>query len=169
MSGDLVVPLIMRWLHILSAVTAVGGAIFMLFVLRPAAAAALQEGDHSGLREAIRTRWQRLVHVCILLFLVSGFYNYLVVMRPQHVDQPLYHALFGVKFLLALVVFVLALALSSSKAWSQRLRADAGRWLSALVLLAVAVVLISGFMRALPKAPMTPVAPDRTIAEGTER
>ncbi len=151
MTLDMLLPLIMRWIHILSAIIAVGGAFFMYYVLRPSAAAVLPESLGMSLREAITTRWRRVVHTAIALFLISGFYNYLVVMAPQHRDQPLYHMLFGIKFLLALAVFVLAIALTSTKAWSIRFRESSRGWLGWLVMLAVGVVLISGILRALPR------------------
>jgi len=158
MPDDLILPLIMRWLHIFSAIVAVGGTMFIYFVLRPAAAATLPEPEHAALREAVRKRWQHFIHAAILLFLVSGLYNYLVVTRLLHEGQPLYHALFGVKFLLALAVFVLGLALTSGKAWSARLRANPGTWLGLLVLLAVVIVMISGFLRAMPRTSPATVA-----------
>lgn len=157
MSEDLFIPLVMRWLHILSAIVATGGAIFSLLVLLPAAGKTLQPADREQLTEAVRTRWQRFIHAAILFFLISGFYNYLTITRHQHEDQPLYHALFGVKFLLAMAVFALALALTSSRPWSRRLRTQGRRWLAALVACAVAVVMISSVLRTLPKTvPATP-------------
>lgn len=144
-------PLVMRWMHILAAITAVGGSIFLRFVLIPAAERALEDSAHAKLREMVIGRWQKLVHLCILLFLVSGFYNYLVITRHDHAGQALYHALFGVKFLLALGVFALAVALTSLKPWSQALRAKAKTWLAVLIVLATGIVLISGTMKQLPK------------------
>ncbi len=145
------VPLLMRWMHILSAITAVGGVVFLRFVLIPAAERVLDESTHAKLRDAVIGRWQKLVHLCILLFLISGFYNYLVITRHDHAGQALYHALFGIKFLLALAVFGLAVALTSLKPWSQALRAKAKTWLLVLVVLALGIVLISGTMKLLPK------------------
>jgi uncharacterized membrane protein len=140
-----------RWAHILSAIVAVGGTVFARFVLMPAAAQTLDDDAHGNLRLTLTARWQKIIHVCILLFLLSGFYNYLAITRFQHVDQPLYHMLFGIKFLLALAVFVLAVGLTSNKAWAAGLRANARRWMALLVVLAVAVVLLSSVMRGLPR------------------
>ena len=115
MPKEMILPLIMRWAHVLAAIVAVGGSIYMRFVLMPVAASVLEEEPHKRLRAALTRLWQRFVHACILLFLVSGFYNYLAVTRLNHVSQPLYHALFGIKFLLALGVFALALILTSNQ------------------------------------------------------
>lgn len=145
-----VIVLLMRWAHILSAIVAVGGSFFMRMVLMPAANAALSDDEHAKLRPVLVKRWQKVIHVCILLFLISGFYNYLVVTSPMHQGQPLYHMLFGIKFLLAMLVFFLAIVLTSLKPWAARVRANAKLWLGLLVALAITVVLISGFLRNLP-------------------
>lgn len=146
------VPLIMRWMHVFAAIVALGGSIYIRFVLMPTAQTVLDEKSHTELRTALTRRWMKFVHTCILLFLVSGFYNYIVIQAPHHKGQAAYHALFGVKFLLALAVFAIAVALTSLKPWSQKLRANARSWMAVLIVLAVAVVCISGVMRALPAA-----------------
>jgi len=150
METELILPIIMRWLHIFAAIIAVGGIIFQRFVLMPAANAALGDDIHDQLRAKVVGRWQKFVHVCILLFLVSGFYNYLVLTAPMHEGQSLYHALFGVKFLLALVVFLLAIVLTSRQGYAERFRKNAKLWLGLLALLAIIIVLISGVMKNIP-------------------
>ncbi|NUM53111.1 MAG: hypothetical protein HUU46_05655 [Candidatus Hydrogenedentes bacterium] len=149
--SDLVLPLIMRWAHILAAIVAVGGAVFVRFVLMPSAQQTLDDKTRAELRAAVTRRWMKFIHTCILLFLISGFYNYLVIQAPAHKGQSIYHMLFGIKFLLALVVFALAIALASLKPWSEKLRANAKLWQGLLVALAVVIVLISGYMRSIPR------------------
>jgi len=149
-----IVVLVMRWAHILAAVTAVGGVLFIRLVLMPSASAVLDEDSHQKLRAAIMKRWQHIVHTCILLFLISGLYNYLAVTRFLHTDQPIYHMLFGVKFLLAIAIFALALGLTSTRRWARPFRENAKRWTSVLAILAVAVVALSGVLRNLPAARM---------------
>jgi hypothetical protein len=60
-----------------------------------------------------------------------------------------YHALFGAKFLLALVVFYFASGLVGRGAGTQWIRDDRRKWLSVTLGLALAVVLLSGWMRQL--------------------
>lgn len=143
--------LLMRWIHILAAVVAVGGSTFMRLVLMPAAAETLDDEPHQRLRQAVMRRWRVFVHAGIGLLLLSGFYNYLAVTRFDHKGQAGYHALIGVKILLALAVFALAIGLTSRKSWSETLRRDARRWLGLLVALAMAVVMIGGVLKWLPK------------------
>jgi len=159
----MLLPLVMRWAHIFAAIIAVGGAIFIRFVLLPSAQQVLDNDTHLKLRTAVTKRWMMFVHTSILLFLISGFFNYLTITRFEHDDQPLYHALFGVKFLIALVVFAIAIAMTSLKSWSEKMRANSRFWMGLLVALAVIIVLMSSFMRALPKT--TPAATTATTVE----
>jgi uncharacterized membrane protein len=156
MQDNMAMILAMRWLHILSVVVAVGGVFFMRMILWPAAEAVLTDEQHKALRARVVGRWKFVVHGAIFLLLVSGLYNYLVVTRPLHEGQAIYHALFGIKFLLALVVFFLAETLVSTRAWSAGIRANARAHLLVLLGIALLVILISGVMKNLPvtAAPM---------------
>jgi len=69
-----------------------------------------------------------------------------------------YHALFGAKFLIAMVMFYFASALVGRGAGTQWVRNDRARWLSVTLLLGLAVVLISGWMRQLHTGPNSPPA-----------
>ena len=135
-----------RWVHIGSAITMVGGSVFMRCVLMPAAQA-LPEAEHVALRGRIMSRWKKIVHTCVLLFVLSGLYNYIVVTAPLHRGDKLYNALIGIKILLAVVVFFFAIALTSSKSWSESLRKDIGRWLAINLMLATVIVAISGVLK----------------------
>lgn len=165
MNDVMVLPLVMRWAHIFAAVIAVGGVIFMRFVLAPAAKKTLTDDQHEQLRTALTRRWKMVVHLCILLFLVSGFYNYLFVARLEHSGQALYHMLFGIKFLLALGVFFVAIGLTSSKPWAVLFRERRALSQIVLVVLAAAVICVGGYMKVMPKSPATPPAEAAAPAE----
>lgn len=168
---DLMLPLIMRWIHIGSAITVVGGTVFTLFVLLPAAREILHE-EHLKLRAAVLRRWKWFVHIGIALFLISGLYNYLVVMRPLHKGDGLYHALMGTKILLALGVFGLAEMLVGRSKLADQLRQNASKFLTINLTLAALIIMISGFVRTIPpktgagSAPVnsatTPITPHTT-------
>ena len=165
MNAHLVLPIIMRWLHIFSAIIAVGGSVFIRFVMIPVAASVLSAEEFVALREKVVGRWRMFVHTCILFLLISGFYNYLVLSLPNHHGQPLYHALFGIKFLLALSVFILAIMVTSSNPYGSSLRDKGKTWLGLLVALMVVIVLISGVLKNLPKT--TPPAAPATQSDTT--
>lgn len=153
--GDLASPspfaatLLMRWVHILSAITMLGGALFVRLVLRSAAAGALDEANRAALITAVRARWKKWVMILTALLLVSGFYNYRMVQRFAHEGQPQYHMLFGIKFLLSLAVFALAAFLVGSTGVGRKLQANEGLWLTVLVILAAATVMVGGYMKVM--------------------
>jgi uncharacterized membrane protein len=152
------VTLLLRWAHVLAAIAALGGLLFARFVFVPAAeelGAETADRLHAG----VRRRWLPWVIGAITLLLASGLANYVLLMRrvkaaPElwggdWMGQTGYHALFGVKFLLAMIVFYLASGLVGRGAGTQWIRNARKQWLSVTVGLGVAVVLISGWMRQL--------------------
>ena len=143
------IALVSRWAHIITAVVLVGGTVFLRFVLGPAAAQ-LPDDSHAKLKELVMGTWKKFVHGGIALFLISGFYNYLVVQAPLHKGDKLYHALMGIKILLALAVFLIASGLvGRSKAFAG-MRAQAKLWQGILVTLAMLIIGISGFVKVRP-------------------
>ena len=139
-----VVLLVSRWIHIVAAMTAIGGAIFMRFAMLPGMGAALEPEQQQRLREAVRSRWAKFTHGCIGLLLLTGFANfYLVALKPKMPAIP-YHMLFGPKLLLALVIFFLATALVGRSPGFEGIRKKARKWLGVIIALAIVIVLISG-------------------------
>ena len=121
------VDVLSRIIHIGTAITLVGGTAFTLFVLMPSAKE-LPDDAHQQLAAAVGNRWKRFVHIGILLFLISGFYNY-SRMVPLHKGDGLYHALLGIKILLAFCVFFLAAALVGRSEKLAGIRRDRAKWL----------------------------------------
>jgi uncharacterized membrane protein len=152
------VPLLSRWIHIGTSIVLVGGTVFMRFVLAPAASASLSDTEHAALRERVVGTWKRYVHAGILLFLLSGLYNYLVVARPKHDGDSLYHALMGTKILLALAVFFFASALVGRSQGLQKIRDKRNTWLLVLILLSAVIVGIAGFLKVRAWVPKTEAA-----------
>lgn len=149
MSPDLFLPLAMRWVHILCAIVVVGSILTYRLVVLPAAKDTFDGEMPDAFRYALMKKWKLLLHPPIILFLISGFYHYLAVSRHLHDDQPLYHMMFGIKFLLALVVFALFIVLTSTMKWSEKIRTKESLW-ALLVILVLAVVGVAGVMRTLP-------------------
>lgn len=152
------VTLLLRWSHVLAAMAAIGGLLFARFAFVPAAEE-LDAESADRLHAGVRRRWLPWVIGAITLLLASGLANYVLLIRrvkaaPElwggdWMGQTGYHALFGVKFLLAMIVFYLASGLVGRGASTQWIRDARKQWLSVTVGLGVAVVLISGWMRQL--------------------
>lgn len=134
-----------RIAHVATAIVLVGGAVFMRFILMPAAKE-LPDAEHDQLRQRLLTRWKRVVHGGIALLLLSGLYNYMQQI-PKHKGDPLYHALLGTKMLLALVVFFIASALVGRSATFEKMRQNRAKWMGVAVLLSALIVGISGFVK----------------------
>ncbi len=129
----------------MAAVVAVGGVVFMRFVLMPAAHEALDQAQHATLREKLIARWKIVVMACITLLLLSGMYNFVTTgLEKAKEVGPLYHALFGIKVLAALGVFFLASVLTGRSPAFEAMRSNGKKWLAIAAGLGILVVLISG-------------------------
>ena len=155
------VLLLLRWAHIIGAVLTVGGLFFARFAFLPSVAET-DEATQEKLHEAVRRRWLPWVIIGITLLLVSGLTNFLLFNNTvksqgwadgQWMRQTSYHAIFGVKFLLALGVFYLASGLVGRGSGTAWIRRDRGRWLGITLGLAVAVIMLSGWLRNLHTGP----------------
>jgi hypothetical protein len=141
-----IVPLLMRWLHVFGAIFLLGGTFYLRTVLLPATKEL--DGDaQKQLREGVMGRWRKILPILMLVLIVSGLYNFLAVTRFAHDGQSQYHMLFGIKFLLAFGVFMLASMLSGRKSISQKLQQNAGLWLGVTLLTGIIIVMIAGYMK----------------------
>jgi len=95
---------------------------------------------------ALTAGWKKWVHGGIALFLLTGFYNYIRAM-PLHKGDGLYHALIGTKILLALAVMVIASGLVGRSTTFQFMRDGRRTWQGILLILAVVIVSLSGFLK----------------------
>lgn len=138
--------LLTRWLHIGSAIAAIGGAFFMRVALMPAATATLDDATHARLREAIRVRWARVIHFSIAILLVTGGFNFVMLAMPPKIEPMPYHAIFGVKLLAALGIFFIASVLVGRGEGLAAMRARRAKWLTILLVLATVIVMLSGIL-----------------------
>ena len=153
--------LLLRWAHILAAIVLMGGLVFARFALVPALSD-VESATRDKIHDSIRRRWLPWVIVGITALLASGLANFLLFngrvkaegwSDGQWMRQTSYHALFGAKFLLAMVAFYFASALVGRGEGTQWVRNDRAKWLSVTLGLVLAVVLLSSWMRQLHTGP----------------
>jgi len=102
-----ILTVIMRWLHLSSMATLLGGILYWRLVLAPASEA-LSPDTRDALGDKAATLFSPIVFASIAGLLVSGVFKYLT--SPGH--QPVYHMIFGIKMLLALHVFAVAILIA---------------------------------------------------------
>ena len=168
--------LLLRWMHIFGAVILVGGLCFTRFALLPALADT-DDNTREKIQEKIRRKWLPWVIIGITLLLVSGLTNFILFNDTvksqewgdgQWMRQTSYHAIFGIKFLLALGVFYFASGLFGRGSGTAWIRNDRMRWLGVTLGLVVAVIMLSSWLRNLHMGPNQSSIPDLGVSLGTE-
>jgi uncharacterized membrane protein len=154
--------LILRYSHILSAITLMGGTIFAYFAAIPGLAE-LPEEQRAKAHAAIRSRWNKFVMLATLLLLVSGLATMLLVPRNYELgDMKVAYSIWtGIKFLLALPIFFFAALLTGRSSLAQKIQANAKTFMALNLVLALSMVLIGGALRFIERTPkdQTPLKP----------
>ena len=135
--GEILTAL-MRWVHISSAVTLIGGIVYARFVMIPAEAS-LSPDARTALDDSAAAHFRPVVFAAMAGLVLSGLYNYLS--KPGH--SVWYHALFGIKILLVLHVFSVAILAAAPKN-PRRARQLFGAAVSGLT-----IVLISAYLKGI--------------------
>jgi uncharacterized membrane protein len=144
------VDLVLRWIHILSAVTVAGGIIFWRFVLMPAAYS-LPENERQNILEASRGRWAKLVMLGTAALLVTGLVNAVRMITANTFGVHPYHTLVLIKLILAMAFFYIAARLSGRSEAAGRFRDRLPFWLNITLALVLALVLVGGYMKNIPR------------------
>ena len=148
-AGGPVVALLSRVFHTTCAATMLGGTIYLRFVLAPAAEGGDAEATcFAGRRKA----WAACVGVCTGLLLVSGFYNFFTIIKGTDFDGP-YHAVFGVKFLLAFVVFAVSALIAGKTSLAEKMRGNLKTWLNVALAAALAVFVLGAYLKSIDRVP----------------
>jgi uncharacterized membrane protein len=156
------VALVLRWFHLLAGMTAVGGMIFIRCVVVPSREAISTESFQS-LHGAMRPRWSKIVAAAIGILLVTGLINFIIIVKLYTLPK-WYHPVWGVKFLIALVIFFLSSVMAGRSALADRFRQNVRFWLNLNIFLAVVVVCLSGVLKIADKKPKDPSATTPTTA-----
>ena len=99
-----ILTVIMRWIHIASMATLVGGMVFGRLVMAPSIAE-LSPDARESLAAQAANRYRPMVWAAMIGLVLSGVYR--LLSTPGH--RPFYQMLFGIKMLLVLHVFAVAI------------------------------------------------------------
>lgn len=147
----MIVDLILRWLHILSAITLVGGTFFLRFVWYPSTAS-MTPSDRESHFSGMRGGWSKLVMASTLFLLVSGLVNAVTNIKRYELD-PTYHMLVAGKLLVALAMFFFCARVAGRSESAVKFRESIGKWLTINSLLALLLVGMAGYMKLVPHVP----------------
>lgn len=139
-----------RVLHILGAIILLGGLIYVRHVVKPTAPAGPGE-TADALFGGRRATWAKWIGIATLLLLVSGLLNYIYIITAMERMAKPYHMLAGIKILLSIALFFLAALLAGKTAAAERLREKFYFWLTAAVMLGIAIVILGGVLRTFPR------------------
>jgi uncharacterized membrane protein len=148
------ISLVLRWFHIFAGMTAVGGLVYLRFVMLPTLAG-FDAGQRAKLEDGLRQRWSKVVAAAIGVLLISGLANFMITVKFYEVPK-WYHSIWGTKFLLAMVIFFLSSALAGRSAMATKMRTNATMWLNINLVLAVIIVCLSGMLKTAEKTPKQP-------------
>jgi uncharacterized membrane protein len=129
----------MRWLHIASVATLIGGMLYGWLVLVPASAALAVDARRS-LHQNAAALFRPLVFGAIAALLISGAYNLLT--NPGHHLR--YYILLSIKLLLVAHVFSVGIVLVTKNP-EHRGRLLAGSAISGLIIILISAYLRSNF------------------------
>ena len=127
--------LIMRWLHISSMATILGGLLYARLVLFPAGAA-LPAGEREALHGRAAAAFRPLAWLAMAGLTVSGIYA--IVSAPGHSVR--YHAVLGIKLLLVAHVFAVTMLVVEPKR-ERRARLMTGGVITGLIITFIAAYL----------------------------
>jgi putative copper export protein len=148
--GPYIIQLALRVLHILSAIILVGGLFYIRSILSPAGGSSPDDMNRACFAGR-RAVWAKWVGIASAFLLVSGFYNFIAIHNQAKASgvklPPTYQILFGVKFLLAMLVIFIASILAGKTDTAERFRGQMRRWLNIGWLAAMAIVIIAAMLR----------------------
>lgn len=103
--------IVMRYLHIISALSAIGGMVFLISCLLPAAKQ-LDDATRQNLVKTAHDRFLRILWLAIAGLTISGVYAWIRYESFYKSLGPIGHILIGTKVLLALIMFAIVFARS---------------------------------------------------------
>jgi uncharacterized membrane protein len=146
--------LVLRWLHVLSAITLMGGVLYTRFSVVPMLES-MGEDQRETVGAALRKNWAKYLMISLALLLVTGITNMALIPMYNEFDEggPSYGMLAGIKFMLALPVFYIVSLLNGRSDNAAKFRQKSRLWLNIALALCVAIVMLGGFLRFIPRQP----------------
>lgn len=105
-----VLVIVMRWVHVMSAILAIGGAFFMRVIL-PLGLAQADAASREAVMLRCRKAFKMVIHVCVTLLILSGAFNTWRNWGDYKLNSALMHAFWGTHLILGLAAIILSIIL----------------------------------------------------------
>ncbi|MGC2662177.1 MAG: hypothetical protein WA324_29805 [Bryobacteraceae bacterium] len=139
MATEFLLPVLMRFIHIGSAILLLGGTVYARQVLSPLLAS-LPDSVREPSANASKARYRGMLFTLLTLIVLSGLYNFLVA-APKHTNT--WQIWFGIKMLLVLHVLATAILWATSP----YVPAKSDRRLLGIAISGFVIVFISAYLR----------------------
>jgi hypothetical protein len=140
---QLLLNVLSRFLHIISAILLLGGAVYAHRVLTPVLNV-LPEEQRMPAAAGAQLRYRTMLFTLVAVSLLSGVYNFLKVPHSR-----LYHMAFGVKMLAVLHIYATVVLWATSPYGDASFAGKNKRRALSISVAGVIVVLISAYLRSL--------------------
>ncbi|MDA0748967.1 MAG: CopD family protein [bacterium] len=137
---------VFQWVHLFAAALAVGGVVFLRFVLLPSVQD-LQEAERKAFMDRVLKRFKVVLHASIGLLLLSGMYNMLVVAMHGGLTVAAYLHVLLTKVFLVLILFTIAILLTVPGEAFAGMKANRKKWLAINTVLGAVVLFLSAYLR----------------------
>ncbi len=142
--NNVVLAVLMRFLHIGSVVGLIGAAIYSRSVLTPVLNL-LPEPERASAAEGAQNRFRTPLFVLLALVILSGIYNFLA--GPHHSTQ--WQIWFGIKMLLVLHILAASILWATSPYGDVAVAGKGKRRLASVCISGLLVILIAAYLHYL--------------------
>jgi len=133
-----------RYIHIVSAIFAVGGMAFMIICVSPAMRL-VDDSFRESILRMVSKRFTIVQNVAVIALLLTGVYNWVLNNETYSAIKPWGQMLIGTKTLLALVLFGIVWA----RTFGLIKEGNPKRWLMINIHIAAVVILLASILRHL--------------------
>ena len=144
------VLLLSRICHILGAIVLVGGLFYIWGIISPVSAPP-GTSPVDQLFGGPRAKWAKWVGIATALLLITGLYNYVMVIKQHERMASSYHMIAGMKMLVGIAVFLFAALLAGKTKAADTLRQKWRTWLTVCLLLSIATIAFGSWLRTYPR------------------
>ena len=139
-----------RICHILGAIILVGGLFYIRTIISPAAAppGTAPVDQYFG---GPRATWAKWVGIATALLLITGLFNYIMIVKQHEHMAASYHMIAGIKMLAAILVFLFAALLAGRTSLAESLRQNWRFWLNTCLAIGILTVILGSFLRTYPR------------------